>query len=66
MKIGMIGTGIVGGATMELLKKAHEIFPYDKYKEFCNSENNFDELVENSEVIFICVPTPMKANGNNF
>ena len=33
MKIGIIGMGFVGGTTAEVLKKVHEIIPYDKYKE---------------------------------
>lgn len=51
--------GVVGGATSEVLGKAHQIFPYDKYKK---QYKNFENLAE-SESIFICVPTPMKPSG---
>ncbi len=63
MKIGVVGVGIVGGATAKVLEKAHELYLYDKYKPEYNSEKNLENLVENSEVIFICVPTPMKGTG---
>jgi len=63
MKIGFIGVGVVGAATKEVLSKVHEIFPYDKYKEPYNSENNLKDLAKNSEVVFLCVPTPMKPSG---
>src|SRR3989338_6017534 len=63
MKIGVIGVGVVGGATAQVLGKAHEIYLYDRYKEPHNSEKNLDELALNSESVFICVPTPMKPSG---
>lgn len=63
MKIGIIGVGIVGGATAKILEKAHELFLYDKFKPEYQSEKNLENLVGNSEIIFICVPTPMKITG---
>ena len=63
MKIGIIGVGIVGGATAKILGKAHELFLYDKFKPEYQSEKNLENLVGNSEIIFICVPTPMKITG---
>ena len=59
----MIGMGFVGGTTASILSKAHEIFPYDKYKEPYCSKKNIEELAENSETVFVCVPTPMKPSG---
>lgn len=63
MKIGIIGVGIVGGATKKVLSKVHEIYAYDKYKEPYNSYSNLEKLVRNSEIIFLSVPTPMKPSG---
>ncbi|VVB83537.1 UDP-glucose 6-dehydrogenase AglM [uncultured archaeon] len=63
MKIGVIGVGIVGGATAKVLEKKHEVFLYDKFKPEYNSGQNLKNLVVNAEVIFICVPTPMKITG---
>lgn len=59
----MIGMGFVGGTTAKALNKAHEIFPYDKYKKPYNSRENIKELAKNSETVFVCVPTPMKPSG---
>ncbi|MCK5043453.1 UDP-glucose/GDP-mannose dehydrogenase family protein [Candidatus Pacearchaeota archaeon] len=59
MKIGIIGMGIVGGATAKVLGKVHEILPYDKYKQ----EYNQEIILKESEAVFVCVPTPMKTGG---
>ena len=58
-----MGTGVVGGATKKVFEKVHQIFPYDKYKEPYNTPKALTDLVINSEAIFLCVPTPMKASG---
>ena len=63
MKIGIIGVGFVGGATIEVLKTKHKVFPYDKYKKPYNTPENLKALATKSEIIFICVPTPMKPSG---
>jgi len=63
MKIGMIGMGFVGGTTAKVLSKAHEILPYDKYKKPYNEKQNIEQLAKHSEIVFICVPTPMKPSG---
>lgn len=63
MKIGIIGIGIVGSATLEVFRKVHQIFPYDKYKSEYNSEQYIRDLALNSEIVFLCVPTPMRPSG---
>lgn len=57
-KIGVIGWGYVGHATGKGFSsnKKNKIFWYDKYKK---SPYTQDEVIKNSEFIFICVPTPM-------
>jgi len=59
MKVGVIGMGFVGGTTAKVLEKVHEILPYDKYKEPFKDP----EVLKDAEVVFICVPTPMKPSG---
>ncbi|MBI2449356.1 UDP-glucose/GDP-mannose dehydrogenase family protein [Candidatus Pacearchaeota archaeon] len=60
MKIGIIGAGVVGKATGEILVKAHEVFYFDRYKkEF----DEIEKIAKEAEVVFICVPTPMKLSG---
>ena len=63
MKIGVIGYGFVGSTTGEVLSSVHEVFPYDKYKKpYCEKEC-LRSLAENSDLCFICVPTPMEKSG---
>lgn len=58
MKLGIIGLGVVGSAIRQGLEElGHSIKEHDiKYK---TSVKN----IMNSEVCFICVPTPSKQNG---
>lgn len=56
--LGIIGHGIVGQAFEYGFKKGHKIFIYDKFK----NTLPIDEVITNSEFIFICLPTPMLAN----
>jgi UDPglucose 6-dehydrogenase len=63
MNIGIIGIGFVGGTTAKVFSKVHKIFPYDRYKPPYTSQENINNLARNSEVVFICVPTPMKKSG---
>lgn len=58
MNIGVIGYGFVGRATGEgfSTNPENKVFWFDKFKE---SQNTLDEVIENSEFIFVCVPTPI-------
>ena len=62
MIIGIIGQGYVGTAIKEGFKQHYEIFTYDKYDEE-KSTANLWTLALRSNVIFVCVPTPMNADG---
>jgi UDPglucose 6-dehydrogenase len=59
--IGIVGQGFVGSAIREGLKNYYNILTYDLEKDKCNS--NIEELVKNCEIIFQCLPTPMKKKG---
>ena len=63
MNIGLIGMGFVGGTTAKVLSEKHEIFPYDRYKTPHNTQDCINEIAKKAEVVFICVPTPMKKSG---
>lgn len=63
MKIGIIGAGVVGSATGRALSLAHEILYYDKFKKPYNLQSNIDEIGREAEMVFVCVPTPMKPSG---
>lgn len=57
--IGIFGQGFVGNAIYQGFKKHANVLTYDKIEEKSNS--NPEEIVNECQVIFICVPTPMHA-----
>lgn len=62
MKLGIIGNGFVGSAIMHgFVLHADDIMIYDKDPK--RSTHPMKELVNNSDVIFVCVPTPMFESG---
>ena len=61
MKIGIIGQGFVGSAIYEGLKCFYETFTYDLDQSKCNSTHQ--EVCYKSNIIFVCVPTPMRKSG---
>ena len=62
MKIGIVGQGYVGTAVKEVFSKHYETNTFDLNGK-CNC-NSIHELVNNSDIIFVCVPTPMKKDGS--
>ncbi len=54
MKIGIIGHGVVGKA-LEAGFHDHELHIYDKFQD----TETLESVAQNSEIIFICLPTPM-------
>ncbi len=63
MKIGIIGTGVVGGTTAKVFSRTHNILPYDKFKHPYDVQKNLEDIAMYSEAVFICVSTPMKPSG---
>ena len=62
MKLGIIGNGFVGSAiTHGFIFHVDDIMIYDKDPK--RSTHSMKELVNNSDVVFICVPTPMFESG---
>ena len=60
MKIGFIGIGKLGLDCAEVMAEKHEVFGYDIYPRTSDTVKvcAIDELVRESEWIFIAVPTP--------
>ena len=63
MKIGIIGQGYVGTAIKSGFEKYYELETYDKFST-SKSTVNLHDLVLLSDVIFVCVPTPMSVDGS--
>ena len=63
MNIGIVGQGYVGTAIKEVFSKHYEVDTYDLDKDKC-SVDYLEDLVELTNIIFVCVPTPMKKDGS--
>jgi len=69
--VGIIGQGFVGTAVMEKFRRSFKVYAYDKdsTKSIITTPSldkdpvTIAKVVENCEVIFICVPTPMFEDG---
>jgi len=62
--IGIIGQGFVGSAIREGMKHAFSIETLDIDPEKNSSCENVSQLVDSvDEIIFVCLPTPMKKSG---
>jgi len=61
-KIGIIGQGFVGSAIREGLKNFYTVRTYDLDPEKCNSTH--EKVCVSSDIIFVCLPTPMRPNGS--
>ncbi len=61
-KIGIIGNGFVGSAILHgFILHVEDILIYDKDPK--RSTHSMQDIANNSNVIFICVPTPMFESG---
>jgi len=61
IKIGVIGQGFVGSAVREGLQNFYETLTYDVDHTKCNSTHEM--VCKESDIIFVCIPTPMKRSG---
>jgi len=62
MKLGIVGQGFVGTAVKEVMSNYYECNTFD-IKQDCNCDT-LRELVTKSDVMFVCVPTPMNTDGS--
>ena len=62
MKIGIVGQGYVGTAVKTVFEKHYKVNTFDLNGD-CTCKS-MDELIDNSDIIFVCVPTPMKKDGS--
>jgi UDPglucose 6-dehydrogenase len=60
--VGIIGKGFVGGAMYDNFKDVFNVIVWDK-DESKRTVDTFDQFVNTSDIIFVCVPTPMKDSG---
>ncbi len=60
--VGIVGKGFVGGAMYENFKDVFNVLVWDT-DESKRNVDSFQEFVETSDIVFVCVPTPMKDSG---
>lgn len=68
--VGQVGYGFIGNSVVELFRPYCTVLVYDKAGYEGKREpqgahlcNTLDSVVQDSEVIFVAVPTPMKSSG---
>ena len=62
-KIGIVGQGYVGTAIKVGFESYYSLETYDKFDKD-KSTCDLNELVAECDIIFVCVPTPMKVDGS--
>lgn len=64
MNIGVIGRGFVGGAIYNFLinHSSHTTYSYDITDDL-DINDGYLNIVENCEIIYVCLPTPMDKEG---
>jgi len=62
MRIGIVGQGYVGSAVREVFDKHYQTNTFDLNGD-CTCRD-LEELIDHSDIIFVCVPTPMKRDGS--
>lgn len=60
--IGILGQGFVGNAVKEVFSKHYPVDTFDLI-ESKSSCSDLSQLVIKSDIIFVCLPTPMKKSG---
>ena len=63
MNIGIIGQGYVGTAIKLGFEQHYNVLTYDKFDLAKSTHSKISDLVEETKVIFVCVPTPMRKDG---
>lgn len=62
-KVGIIGRGFVGGAIESYLKDKCDVVSYDIH-DSVDADQGYKNVVDHSEIIYVCVPTPQNNDGS--
>ena len=60
--VGIIGQGFVGGSVFSVLSDYDKIGTYDLDSSKSNTQS-IEQLIDQSDIIFVCLPTPMRETG---
>ena len=58
--VGIIGQGFVGGAMKAYFERKLRVVAFDKFK---SEFGTLDAVLKEADIIFVCVPTPMRPTG---
>lgn len=59
--VGIIGQGFVGSSMKAYFERKMKVLTYDKYK---SGSGTLPDLLKESDIVFVCVPTPMNKDGS--
>ena len=62
-QIGIVGQGFVGQALKEGFKKHYDVDTFD-LDETKRDVDYIEDIIDRNDIIFVCVPTPMKKDGS--
>jgi nucleotide sugar dehydrogenase len=62
LNVGIVGQGFVGTAVKEGLKDYHNVLAYD-IDPSKSMTVSLEQVVNHSEILFVCLPTPMRPSG---
>tara|TARA_B100000029_G_scaffold148668_1_gene143919 strand:+ start:2048 stop:2887 length:840 start_codon:yes stop_codon:yes gene_type:complete len=62
--VGIIGQGFVGTALREVFSCYNKVYTYDKAHKDLSTHKGISDLSYSCDVVFVCVPTPMKPDGS--
>ena len=62
--VGIVGQGFVGTALRKVFSCYNKIYTYDKVHKDLSTHRSIKDLSHCCDVVFVCVPTPMKPDGS--
>ena len=62
--LGIVGCGFVGSSMRTGLCEKNKVETYDKYNQELSTVNDLEGLVSKSNILFVCLPTPMRQDGS--
>ena len=63
MNVGIVGCGFVGSSLKEGLRDSVTVNVYDKFNTDLSTVDSLSDLVTESDILFVCLPTPMRRTG---
>ena len=62
--VGIVGQGFVGQAIKKEFSRYYPVHTYDKLLPELSTHDSIATISDSSDVVFVCVPTPMKEDGS--